>query len=213
MSLHAGDEIKDVARNISMMDTRQLDAPLPLQTLATGLERRAQRGFSMIELSIVVLILGILAAMVVPNILTTTQTTRMASDLRSISAQISLARMRAASQASKSRLNFDLSANTYQIEVWNGSSWVIYGAVSSLGTGDTFGFGSVTTPAGQQSTIAQTSPIYFNSRGIATDSSGTPIGTSAIYFGNSRAQYGALAVSIAGQPTAYTYSGSAWVAY
>jgi Tfp pilus assembly protein FimT len=151
--------------------------------------------------------------MAIPKVVTTTQNVRMANDIRSISAQIYLARMRAASAGNKSRLNFDTTANTYQIEVWNGSAWTIYGGTTNLATGDTFGYGSITTPAGQQSSIAQTTPIYFNSRGIATDSSGNATANAAIYFTNIRGQYAAIAVSIAGQPTSYTYSGSAWVQY
>jgi hypothetical protein len=137
----------------------------------------------------------------------------MANDIRSISAQIFLARMRAASAGARSRLNFSTTANTYQIEVLSGGTWTIYGGTINLSSGDTFGYGSITTPAGQQSSIAQTTPIYFNSRGIATDSTGIATANSAIYFTNIRGQYAAVAVSIAGQPTSYTYSGSAWVQY
>ena len=173
----------------------------------------ASRGFSMVELVIAVLIIITVSAMAIPKFVSVTQDARMANDIRSISAQIFLARMRAASAGNKSRLNFNTAANTYQIEVWNGTAWAIYGGTTNLATGDTFGYGSITTPAGQQSSIAQTTPIYFNSRGMATDSSGNATANSAIYFTNIRGQYAAVAVSIAGQPTSYTYTGSAWVQY
>jgi Tfp pilus assembly protein FimT len=180
-------------------------------------EADASRGYSFVELVIAVLIVIIIAGIAIPNVVNVTQNVRMANDIRSISAQIFLARMRAASAGARSRLNFNTTANTYQIEVLpaqdNGSTWTIYGGTINLGTGDTFGYGSITTPAGQQSSIAQTTPIYFNSRGMATDSAGTAIPNSAIYFTNIRGQYAAIAVSIAGQPTSYTYSGSAWVPY
>ena len=105
------------------------------------------------------------------------------------------------------------SANTYQIEILIGATWTIYGGTTNLETGDTFGYGSITAPAGQQSSISQTTPIYFNSRGLATDSTGSATANSAIYFTNIRGQYAAVAVSIAGQPTSYTYNGSAWVQF
>jgi len=173
----------------------------------------ASRGYSLVELVIAVFIIITIAGIAIPKVVTVTQNVRMANDIRSISAQIFLARMRAASAGAKSRLNFNTAANTYQIEVWNGTAWAIYGGATNLSTGDTFGYGSITTPAGQQSSIAQTTPIYFNSRGIATDSSGNATANSAIYFTNIRGQYAAVAVSIAGQPTSYTYSGSAWVQF
>jgi Tfp pilus assembly protein FimT len=175
-------------------------------------EADASRGFSLIELVIAVLVIITLAAIAIPKVVSITQEFRMANDIRSISAQIFLARMRAASAGARSRLNFNTTANTYQIEVLNGSTWTIYGGTINLETGDTFGYGSITTPAGQQSPIAQTTPIYFNSRGMATDSSGNVTANSAIYFTNIRG-YAAIAVSIAGQPTSYTYTGSAWVQY
>ncbi len=173
----------------------------------------ASRGYSLVELVIAVFIIITIAGIAIPKVVTVTQNVRMANDIRSISAQIFLARMRAASAGAKSRLNFNTAANTYQIEVWNGTAWAIYGGATNLSTGDTFGYGSITTPAGQQSSIAQTTPIYFNSRGMATDSSGNATASSAIYFTNIRGQYAAVAVSIAGQPTSYTYSGSAWVQF
>ena len=176
-------------------------------------EANASRGFSLVELVIAVVIIITIAGIAIPKVVSVTQDARMANDIRSISAQIFLARMRAASAGAKSRLNFNTSTNSYQIEVWNGSSWAIYGGTINLNTGDTFGYGTITAPAGQQSTIAQTTPIYFNSRGMATDSSGSATANSAIYFTNIRGQYAAIAVSIAGQPTSYTYSGSAWVQY
>jgi Tfp pilus assembly protein FimT len=176
-------------------------------------EADASRGFSLIELVIVLLITIVVTGIAIPKVVTVTQNVRMANDIRSISAQIFLARMRAASAGARSRLNFNTTANTYQIEVLNGGTWTIYGGTINLQTGDTFGYGSITTPAGQQSSIAQTTPIYFNSRGMATDSSGTATANSAIYFTNIRGQYAAIAVSIAGQPTSYTYTGSAWAQY
>jgi len=176
-------------------------------------EADASRGFSLIELVIAVLVIITLAAIAIPKVVSITQEFRMANDIRSISAQIFLARMRAASAGARSRLNFNTTANTYQIEVLNNGTWTIYGGTTNLDTGDTFGYGSITTPAGQQSSIAQTTPIYFNSRGMATDSSGNVTANSAIYFTNIQGQYAAIAVSIAGQPTSYTYTGSAWVQY
>lgn len=185
--------------------------------LARATRQNAYRGhgFSLIELMVVIIVAIVLLAMAIPSVVGVGRNFRISGDTRGVAAQVTLARMRAASAGTKTRLNFNLVTNTYQIEVWSasGSAWNAEGGVQTLSQGDTFGFGSIATPAGQQSTIAQTSPIYFNSRGFATDSSGNPIATSAIYITNSKGLSSAVAVSIAGQPAEYSYNGSAWVAF
>jgi len=167
----------------------------------------------MIVVGIVLIILSI----ALPSVGNFTRNYRIAGDARGIAAQLALARMRAASGATKTRLNFNLAANTYKIEVWNQGSSAYQadteGGIHGLSQGIAFGYGTIATPAGQQGAIAQTSPIYFNSRGIAVDSSGNATGNSVIYITNNGGAYCAVAVSVAGQPTAYKYSGAGWVAF
>jgi len=173
---------------------------------------RQERGFTALEVVVVAAISLILFAIAIPTLLSALDNFRLTADTRDISAQLALARMRAASNGSNVRLNINLTARTYQIELWNGNAYQLEGGVNNLSEGSTFGYGSITTPAGSQSTIAQTTPIYFNSRGIVTDSSGNPTSNSAIYITNPQGFYTAIALNIAGQPTAYRYTGSAWVA-
>jgi len=78
-------------------------------------EADASRGYSLVELVIAVFIIILVAGIAIPKVVTVTQDVRMANDIRSISAQVFLARMRAASAGAKSRLNFNTTANTYQI--------------------------------------------------------------------------------------------------
>jgi len=182
-----------------------------------------QRGFSLIEIMVVVVIFVIIASIAIPSLTHISQNLRLSGDARAVVAQIYLARMRAASLGTKTRLNVNLVANTFQIDFWSktASSYQLdtNTGVFSLSSGDIFGFGSITTPAGQQSSIAQGYPgesgcgcIYFNSRGITTDSSGNPTVNSALYITNNSG-YTAVAVSIAGQVTAYTRSGSSWIQF
>lgn len=182
---------------------------------APGAGRRAQRGFSLVELMIIAILFVILSALAVPSVLGLTRDLRTGGDVRGISTQLALARMLAASKGTKSRLNFNLAANTYQVEVWNSgtAAYQLQGSAINLAQGDSFGYGTVATPAGQQTTIAQTSPIYFNSRSLATDSTGAATASSVIYLTNTSGQCYAIAVSIAGQPTAYKFNGSSWAAY
>jgi Tfp pilus assembly protein FimT len=181
---------------------------------------KRQRGFSVAELVTVAFIFTVIAAIAVPSLMNISQSFRLTGDTRAIVAQIYLARMRAASLGTKSRLNVNLVANTYQIDVWNKTTNAYQldtnTGVFNLSSGDTFGFGTITAPVGQQTTIAQgysgetgCGCIYFNSRGITTDTNGNPIVTSALYITNARGNSG-IAVSIAGQVTTYTLSGSSW---
>jgi type II secretory pathway pseudopilin PulG len=105
--------------------------------------------------------------------------------------------------------------------------------VTPLASGDTFGFGSITAGptaetstidqapactvgvagASSGSTISETACIEFNSRRNPVDSTNNIVASDAIYVANTQKLYSAIAVSISGKPTAYSYTGSGWVAY
>jgi prepilin-type N-terminal cleavage/methylation domain-containing protein len=195
------------------------------QQMQPSSPNKRQRGFTVVELVTVVFIFVVIAAIAVPSLMNITQNFRMTGDTRAIVAQIYLARMRGASLGTKSRLNVNLVANTYQIDVWNKTTSAYQldtnTGVFNLSAGDSFGFGTLTTPVGQQTTIAQgysgetgtgCGCIYFNSRGITTDSAGNPIVTSGLYVTNGKG-FSGIAVSIAGQVTTYTLSGSSWIPF
>ena len=173
---------------------------------------RKSAGFSMAEPMIVVGILLILFAVAIPSLQTSLQYYRTVSDARSIAAQLALARMRAASDFTWARLNFNLAANTYQLEVWNkaAAAYQVEGPTLHLSQSVTFGYGNVIVPAGGQTTIAQSPQIVFNSRGLSVDGSGNPIGTAAIYIGNNQGFFCAITASIAGQPAIWEYGGATW---
>jgi Tfp pilus assembly protein FimT len=102
-----------------------------------------------------------------------------------------------------------------------------------LAQDDTFGFGSITAgPTAATSTTAQapactvgvagasaganisnTACIEINSRGYPVDSTNKIVASDAIYLTNNQKLYSAIAVSISGQPTAYSYRGSTWAPF
>jgi Tfp pilus assembly protein FimT len=192
-----------------------------LPATALACRQSVASGFSLIQLMIVISITMILAAIAIPSAITLVQSYRLDGDVRAITAELGLARMRASALGAQTRVNFNTTANTYQLEVNSGGVWSVDTSTSAqnLAPGDTFGYGSTSTPAGQQSPIAQgysgesgCTCIYYNSRGIATDSGGSASSQSAIYITNGNA-YAAVAVSLGGQPTAYKLNGSVWSAF
>lgn len=105
--------------------------------------------------------------------------------------------------------------------------------VTLLSQGDTFGFGAIATgPTAATSNIAQapvckagvagatpgadiahTACIEFDSRGFAVDSTNTIVASDAIYITNGGNSCFAVTAPIVGQPTAYSYNGSAWALF
>jgi len=156
---------------------------------------KRQRGFSLIELMIVLIITILITAISITSISSITKNYRIGGDTRSISAQINLARMRAAAGFTHGRVYMDLSANTFHVAVWSKASacWQTAGEttctattspVTALASGDTFGFGSVSAgPTAATITIAQAGSCK---PGVAGASAGTAISSTACIEFNSR---------------------------
>jgi Tfp pilus assembly protein FimT len=105
--------------------------------------------------------------------------------------------------------------------------------VTLLAPGDTFGFGSISAgPTAATNTIAQapacttgvagassgsnianTACVEFNSRGYPVDRTNALVAGDAVYVINSQKLCFAVAVPVAGQPTTYSYTGSAWALF
>jgi prepilin-type N-terminal cleavage/methylation domain-containing protein len=202
-------------------------------------KRTGQRGVTLVELSMVVVAGLILTAATLPALTSLTQGFRISSDTRAISAQLNLARMRAAADFTHARVYVNLTGSTYHLEIWNKAStcWQTIGDTNActqasspvipMASGDTFGFGSIATgplvapaqaPAcisgvagpSPGSTTANTACVEYNSRGYPVNSSNTIVASDAIYMANNSKFYYAITVAISGQPSGYRYTGSAW---
>jgi len=122
----------------------------------------SQRGYSLIELLLVVGITTVVGAVAVPMMSSTVANLRLQGDARSLAGAVSVTKLRAASNFSQARLFIDLNARSYHIETWQKTGtpgWVAEGGSTTLSSGVTFGFGAVTTPPpNTQAVIAQSTP-------------------------------------------------------
>lgn len=170
-------------------------------------------GFSSFELLIVLGLILIVTVMSIPSLRRTLDAYRGSSAVHGIAGQLSLSRMRAASDFTRTKLVIDTTNKTYVRQVYNKTlgTYDPEGGTQYLGQGVSFGFGGITTPAGGQSSISQTTEIIFNSRGIPIDSGGTPIGTDAIYLNNNAGGYYVVSVNMTGQIRTWQYYAGAWV--
>jgi prepilin-type N-terminal cleavage/methylation domain-containing protein len=174
-----------------------------------------RNGFSLLEVLMVVGISTVVAAIAVPMMKNTIGDFKLSGDARGLTNAVSLAKLRAASDFSQSRLYVDRNARSYHVEVWSKTAvppdWVTEGGIVSLSSSDIFGFSVVgAAPPNTQgvfgqappcltrlgAAIANTSCILFNSRGIPVDSAGVPpavgapTGNDAIYITDNTAVFG-----------------------
>jgi len=76
---------------------------------------RDKKGFTMIELLIVVAIIAVTAAVAIPNIISWIPTIRVNSAARDLVSEMQLARMKAVSERNNYVITFDTSTNQYSI--------------------------------------------------------------------------------------------------
>src|ERR1051326_5199827 len=136
------------------------------------------RGFSVVEIALVLLIAMGILGITIPAVQTILRSYQAAADARSLAIQLALVRMRAGANFTQARLNCNLVAKSCQLEIFNKttSQFQAEGGAQLLSQGVSFGFGSITTPAGTQTTIQNSANILFNSRGIPVDSTGAATG-------------------------------------
>jgi Tfp pilus assembly protein FimT len=181
-----------------------------------SITKRNQCGFSSIELAMVVVILAIIASVAIPVTMTIMRAARASADARAIANQLALAKMRAADGFTQSRLNCNLAGNSCQLELCTSKGASACTTFSSeggpvlLSTGTSFGFGSITTPAGSQTSIQNSSQTLFNSRSLPIDNSGAPTGNYAIYLNNQTSQY-AVSVYASGRVAVWRYGSGTWI--
>jgi len=178
--------------------------------------RLTEDGFGAIELVIVLTILAVVGAFGIIQVKKALQSYRALSNARNIASQLSLAKMRAANGFTQSRLNCDLTAQSCQLEVCTSkgattcNTFTAEGGPILLAQGTTFGFGSITTAAGTQTTIQNTAQIIFNSRGIPVDSTGAATGNYGLYVTTQVGDNYAVTVYPSGRVSAWRYSSGAW---
>lgn len=164
-------------------------------------------GYSLIELLVVVGLITVVSAMAVPMSSSSLAFYRLSGDARSILSSISMAKLRAASDFTRSRLYVDVTARTFRVETFQKGpgTWAVTGGITTLSTNNGFGFDVVgTPPANTQAVlgqaplcldnlgnaIANTACILFNSRGIPIDNAGVPTNNGAVYVTDGNAVYG-----------------------
>ena len=197
------------------------------------LDSSPDSAFTVVEILLVMAIIGIVAAMAIPQAYEAIKAYRLHADASAIAGQLNVARMRAASQFAPYRVVISTTFGTYWQEKLCGDTSTSvdaactspYNALSTAdiesGTqyalqGDRF---SSCRPAflsgsGYPGTIqADPSPcpnpldIYFNTRGTPVDSGGNPLanGGVAIYISNQNNLVDAVTVAIGGAVTVWNW--------
>jgi prepilin-type N-terminal cleavage/methylation domain-containing protein len=173
--------------------------------------RKSSKGFTLTELMIVVAIIGIMALVTAPNLVSGLPTYRIKSAARDCTSQLRGARSRAIKDKRDVSVSFNTDKNFFVVD---GRKLPVDGSLSSrYGSGVAFGSGSATTGVDGESIPSDAisfngNQFTFTSRGLADFGAGDMNG--AIYFTNNRGDAYAVTVNAAGAVALRRWRGSAW---
>lgn len=183
-------------------------------------EGKLSRGFTVVEITVGVLILGVIAAFAAPRITNAMREYRLNVGIRQLSDLIQRAKMQAVSENKKTTLRVDTANNRAGLVIYDTSGNEVRTDYVQLPSGVTFSrpvsltepmsgaptSRSVSFPAQSgSSTVFQQD---FNSRGFPVVATAGAI--NAIYLGNTRT-YRALTLSSVGGIGMWTWSNTQWV--
>lgn len=203
-----------------------------LLTIQRAEPGKPDRGFSMIELLTVVLIIGLISVLTLPQALTAVKGYRLHSDTAAISGELNMARFRATSQNTPYRIQIDMAAAPHKFSL-DRLCGATLASVDSHCSGPyqartngtelgpqpiELGNAFTTTNPGGVSAYPGTitggtaaTVFYFNTRGMPVDSSGNPLtnGGAVIYLTNGSSLTDAVVVSVGGRVSTYQWKPTA----
>jgi len=181
--------------------------------------KRTCCGFSVLELLIVMGAVSVMAAVSVPLVHRTLKTYRLAGDARGISQTLTLAKMRAASNFTLEKVEWDSSSRTFAVKSFHknlalggyNGQFEADGSVPNVNLSSGI---SVGTPSeGASTTVGgDSSNIVFNSRGLPVDATSfDPVTTAQAFYFNNGTDYYAVSIAVSGRIQIWKYNDSAWM--
>ena len=182
----------------------------------------------MLELLVVVLVIGLIAAVAIPQALTAVKAYRLHSDAAAFAGQLNVARFRATSQNTPYRVSISTSAvpHTFQLERLCGNTLSsvdsnctsayqprtsgVEGGILPINRGNSFTStnpGGTTAYPGTITGGSASTVFHFNTRGMPVDSNGNPLssGGAVIYLTNNSNLTDAVVVTVGGRVSVYQW--------